>query len=202
MIKAADHLGLVHGIAQRYRWACGAALDYDDLAQLGLLGLLRAIKKFDPDREVKFSTYASYWIRAFISRGIADQRRLVRVPVHRLEKDDLPPEITACIADEWSQDTPRSAAMACSRDGLSSRPPDNLGEAGDAERAYAAIRDERTRAIVRLRMQGVELVEVGRRFGLSRERIRQIEVEGIALARRKLLARPPREQGEPKRRWA
>jgi len=202
MIKAADHMGLVHSIAQRYRWACGAALDYEDLAQLGLLGLLRAIKKFDPDREVKFSTYASYWIRAFISRGIADQRRLVRVPVHRLEKDDLPPEITACIADEWSQDTPRSAAMACSRDGLASRPPDNLGEAGDAERAYAAMRNDRTRTVVRLRLAGHDLEEIGKRLGLSHQRISQIEVEGIALARRKLLARPPREQGEPKKAWA
>lgn len=196
MIKAADHLGLVHSIAKRYRWACCAALEYEDLVQLGLLGLLRAIKKFDPERGFTFATYATWWVRAAVRRGIQDQRRLVRVPVHLQDKGELLPEVTACIADEWSAGMHSSAAI------LGLAPPDNLGEAGDGAKAYAAIKSERTRLVVRLRAEDHGLEEISQRLGVSRERVRQLEVEGIAQARRKLSARPPREQGEPKKAWA
>jgi len=186
MINAADHLGLVHSIAQRYRWACCAALEYEDLAQLGTMGLLRAIKGFDPERGVTFSTYAAWWIRAFIGRGIADQRRLVRVPVNA--QAGVPSEATVAVVDELSEGMTRGTAV------LSTPPSGTLGVSLDAEKAYAAISDERTRKVVRMRMAGHELHEIGDEIGICRERVRQLERAGIKQARRRLR--------DPQRGWA
>ena len=60
-----SNTGLVHWQAKRFAW-CGAA--YDDLVQEGMLGLLIAAQKFDPTRGVKFSTYATWWVRQRIGR--------------------------------------------------------------------------------------------------------------------------------------
>lgn len=69
-------------IARRYQ---NRGLDLLDVIQEGNLGLLRAIDKFDHERGLKFSTYATWWIKQAISRGLADQSRLVRLPVHLTE---------------------------------------------------------------------------------------------------------------------
>jgi RNA polymerase primary sigma factor len=78
----AANVRLVHKIAQRYRRLIGPAMDYDDMVQEGMLGLLTAIEKFDPDRGWKFSTCATWWIRQAISRAIADKGESIRLPVH------------------------------------------------------------------------------------------------------------------------
>lgn len=110
------NLRLAHSVARSY---AGQGLEHDDLHASAVMGLLRAVELFDPAAGFKFSTYATYWLRQTVTRAIANESRVIRIPVHmfesvrkvaatreRLTVDGVPPKATE-VAEACGFDVPK-----------------------------------------------------------------------------------------------
>jgi RNA polymerase primary sigma factor len=201
MVESVD--GYIHQTVQRhiFRTHVGAALDYEDLLSVGRMGAMKAARRFDPSRGFKFLTYASNWIQAYIRREIQDVARIIRVPVHALEKRGVLDDEShkAVNLRQRIAGTVTSLDAPLTEDGLTLAellPSDGASPSTTAERMqlYKEVIgelenfknfDPRTKDILLRYATGeVTLEQLGDEHGLSRERVRQI----FKLARERLQA--------------
>ena len=218
-----SNLRLVISIGKRYMHR---GFPFSDIVEEGNLGLIKAVEKFNYKRGFRFSTYASWWIRQYIERAIINQGKLVRLPVHVVERLNRYLNRTEHLVQALGRE-PRAAEVAlkmktseeevldlkqlvrttCSLDSpLNDRTdtflrdviedPTGLSpdETADGVRRRAELmawvrelpEKEQTVIVSRFGLDGGEaktLEEIGRTMGLTRERVRQIEMAALARLR-------------------
>jgi len=191
-------------IANRYR---NQVVSVADLIQEGNLGLIRAVEKFDWRKGFKFSSYATWWIHQAIIRALAEKSKLIKVPVYLTEKIRRLDRTTRNLAQELDKE-PNVEELAQEMEmepeeilnllRIAKEPVSLEGQLGDMEEVslgdliedqsspradeYTAQRDlveHLEEALKKLSPEVKTLEEIGNMFGVSRERVRQIEQKGL-----------------------